>query len=315
MDLLERYLSAIKAELPENKQEEIIRELRANLMDEIEYALPENSENLDETKKEQTISNVLRKHGHPLSVAQQFAPKPPLVASEDMSLYKTVLTHSATILFVFALLMGADRLIEQQSINPLTYLFSAMGRFLDNIGLLLIVVTIGFYQLGKWGYLSKWRAKKFDPALLPKSEAQKIKKSDSISEVTSCLFGLMLLWTPLWMSQNSQDSLLFSFTPSMEHWRIIFTIIFAYTFLAAVYRLFQKQWSKTSLGIYIMEYIVYVAGALYLVTEPRLMQIENPAFSELKPILYNVLHHGWWFVAAILGLITISLIRTWLKIK
>jgi len=296
--------------LPKAKQDEITRELRANLLDEIDARKNSGDTSVDD----QTVSDVLRQHGHPQKVAQQFAPQYPLVASEDMPLYKSVMGYAMIILFLFALIMGGNHLIEEQSVNAFAYLFIVLGNFMENIGFVLIIVTLSFYYAGKTGELNKWRYDKWSPETLPKTNAQRIERSDSISEVTSSVFGLLILWTPLWMSQEVSDKLILAFAPEMLHWRMILTVITGYSLLSALYRLFKKYWTKTSMGIYIVEYFIYIAGFLYLSGLPPLVVVNNPQASELTPIVNIAFNYGWFFGAFVLALITASLIRKWWKL-
>ena len=56
MELLERYLAAVAAELPVDQQQDIIRELRANLLDQIDALQQEGR--LDEAQ----LSQLLLQH-------------------------------------------------------------------------------------------------------------------------------------------------------------------------------------------------------------------------------------------------------------
>ena len=44
MDLVTRYIAAVQRELPENKREEIGRELKANIMDQLDALAEEHGE-------------------------------------------------------------------------------------------------------------------------------------------------------------------------------------------------------------------------------------------------------------------------------
>ena len=325
MELVDRYIQAVKLALPKAKQGEICKELRANIIDEIE-ALNGISNHSSSAVIDDTIIQVLKAHGDPQTVAQQYAPQYPLVASEDMLLYKKVIMYALTLLFVYALVMSGAHLIEQQSVNAIAYFFVAVGIFIDNVWILLIVVTLSFYYLGKSGTLANYRNyylghnKKgsqnnvWSPEMLPEIDAPIIARTDSISETSTALFALLMLWTPLWLSQEKADKLILSFAPDMAHWRIIFTFVLLFSLVCAIYRLFKKYWTKRSLGIYILEYIVYIAGLLYLSTKPPLFVVSNPQAIELTPIVNNILSFGLGFTALIFGIITVSLLNKWRKL-
>lgn len=308
MELVDRYIQAVKWSLPKNTQDEIVRELKANLLDEIEANTQGNSAD------EKTVTRVLERYGHPQKVAQSFAPQYPLVASEDMPLYKKVITHAMVLLFLFAVVMGSNHLIEEQSVNAFAYLYIVIRNFLDIAALILIAVTLAFYFLGKTGKLQKWRYFNWSLKNLPPLNATYIAKSDSVSEITSAAFGLLILWTSLWMSEEAASKLILELAPEMEHWRWIITIVIVMSLITATYRLFKRFWTKVSLGFYIAEYLVYIFGFLYLSTLPTLVIVTHPKAADLEPVIRAIFTYIWFGGAFVLTLICISLIRKWLKL-
>lgn len=83
MDLVKRYIAAVQRELPDTKRDEIGRELKANIMDQLD-ALAEKQGALTDAD----IAEVLKRMGRPRTVAQQFAPPQPLISLEYMPLYQ-----------------------------------------------------------------------------------------------------------------------------------------------------------------------------------------------------------------------------------
>ena len=127
MELLDRYLDAIAVELPKEKQPDIIRELRANLLDLVDAAREDKGSELTEAE----LGQLLQKHGHPVDVAQRYAPDLPLVAAEDMPLYRTVLWHSAAVVAVLVLLKSLGLLVQLDSFNPVTLIISLIAGFIE----------------------------------------------------------------------------------------------------------------------------------------------------------------------------------------
>lgn len=310
MELVERYLQAVEHYLPTKQKSDITRELRANIMDEIEAKEDQKGKALE--MKE--VSSLLSQQGHPQKVAQSYSPQSPLVASEDMPLYKSVMIKALILLFAYALLTAGNYLLKEQSVNAFAYLFVVLGSFMENIGLVLIIVTAGFYFAGKSGYLAKWRYPSWSPESLPMVNAQMISKSDSVSEITTNVFWLLMFWTPLWMNAETYEKLILGFAPDMQEWRVILSIVVGYSLLSAVYRLNKAYWTKYSLGIYIVEYLVYIGLMLYLSTLPALIVITNTQAAELSRIIEAIFTHGWLVGAFIFALITASLIRKWCKL-
>ncbi len=251
MELLERYLAAVAAELPADKQHDIIRELRANLLDQIEAM--QHGRPLDDTQ----LSQLLLQQGHPIDVAQRFAPSAPLVASEDMPLYKTVLWHGAALMAVIALLKSLGALVLADSINPVQLVLQLGFSFIDNFATLLLVVTAVFYGAGQAGWTKEWRQRQWHPARLPRYPLARMKLSDSITDLTSALFLLLLLWTPLWLSLEAQQHLPVHLAEGMEFWRYLLTCFAALSAGFACYRLTQLSWQRWSKWCYILDHLVF----------------------------------------------------------
>jgi hypothetical protein len=68
MELVDRYLSAVRTFLPRAEQEDIIRELSTNLSSQIEDRQTELGRRLSEAE----IEALLRRHGHPMLVAGRY---------------------------------------------------------------------------------------------------------------------------------------------------------------------------------------------------------------------------------------------------
>lgn len=68
MDLLERYLQAVRFFLPSKQQDDIVRELSENLIAEMEDRQQELGRALDEAEQ----AEILRRHGHPMLVAARY---------------------------------------------------------------------------------------------------------------------------------------------------------------------------------------------------------------------------------------------------
>ena len=279
MEILKRYLATVKQELPVDQQADIIRELQANILDEVE-ALEESGET-----NANAIQTVIEKYGHPTATAQSFAPQAPLVAGEDMPFYKNVLIHGAALILVFSLIRTLSLMLLSDSLNPIRLVFQTMGHFIEHAGLLLIIVTLCFYYLGKNGSLAKSRYKNWSIAKLPTFPEAKISLSDIFTDLTSLSFLLLLLWTPLWMSKEGLDSLLFSLSPSSEHWRLILTFISIASLLFALFRLSQTSWQAWTLIAYIGDHIVFAIAYLWMASEPELLIINNIEIAQNWPIL------------------------------
>jgi len=87
MDMLDRYLQAVKFFLPANQQDDIARELSENLISQMEDREEELGRPLDESEQEE----ILRRHGHPMLVAGRYRERQHLIGPTFFPLYVFVL--------------------------------------------------------------------------------------------------------------------------------------------------------------------------------------------------------------------------------
>ena len=87
MEILERYLQAVRKFLPGNRQDDIIAELRANLEAQIEDAEAERGRTLAKEELEQ----LLKKMGSPIFVAMRYQPQRYVIGPKFFPMYWYVL--------------------------------------------------------------------------------------------------------------------------------------------------------------------------------------------------------------------------------
>jgi hypothetical protein len=271
MELIERYLESLKAELTSPDKDDIVRELRANLLDELESQKMANKDlNIDEQ-----VVLLLKQYGHPIQVAQGFEPKAALVASADMPFYKKMLWGGAVLVFLFAVLKSISALISGDSINPISFLFIILGSFLDNIGIAVIVITLVFYYLGKDGAIQKWRYSNWQPETLPKNPSYKTSISDSVTDLITSLFLLLLVWIPIWMSQDAQQDLIIVLAQDQQHWRYVLSVVCILSIVHSLYRFTQHSWSKSSLAVYVVDNALFALVLFAMASQTTLFEINQ----------------------------------------
>ncbi len=108
-DMLERYLQAVRKNLPKSRQEDIIKELRDNLLSEMEDKEQASGHPLTEEEQEA----VLRSHGHPLVVAMRYLPQRHLIGPTIFPFYWYVLEKALMIGFLVYTISNAITLALQ----------------------------------------------------------------------------------------------------------------------------------------------------------------------------------------------------------
>lgn len=279
MELVDRYILAVKQALPTNKQDDIGRELKANILDEIE-ALSEQSSSDD------AVATVLNKYGHPDATANDFYSRPALVAGIDMPLYKKVLVHSAAFLFTYALVRTLFTMLQDDSINLFRLLFQPLFIFVDNASLLFLVVTLVFYFVGKSGAISARIYRNWSLDKLPPNPNFKISNSDTITDIITNSFVLLVLWTHLWMSDDAYQQLVITLAPSAEQWRFILTVLCVQSLLQAIYRLTQTYWQRKVYIAYIFDHAVFVIAALWMAATTPLIVVNDSLNAKLPELAH-----------------------------
>lgn len=297
MELVDRYIMAVKQALPADKQDDIGRELKANILDEID-ALREQSSSDD------AVATVLNKYGHPDTTANGFYSQPALVAGIDMPLYKKVLVHSAAFLFTYALVRTLIAMLQDDSLNPFRLLFQPLFIFVENVSLLFLVVTLIFYFVGKSGTISAWLYSNWSLDKLPPNPNFKISNSDTMTDIITNSFLLLVLWTHLWMSDDAYQQLVISLAPSAEHWRIILTVLCIQSLVQALYRLTQTHWQRKVYIAYIFDHAVFVIAALWMAATTPLIVVNDSLNAKLPELARSFIessqHYFLLSVAAIL---------------
>lgn len=87
MELLERYLQAVRTYLPMSQQEDILKELRENLRGQIE----DQESALGRPLNADELAEILKKHGHPLLVATRYRQSRHLIGSTLFPFYWLVM--------------------------------------------------------------------------------------------------------------------------------------------------------------------------------------------------------------------------------
>src|SRR6516164_3578858 len=87
MDLIERYLQAVKFWLPEGQQQDILQELSVDIQAEIE----EKEAGLGRKLNEDEVADLLKQRGRPLSVAAGYLPQQQLIGPALFPAYVLVL--------------------------------------------------------------------------------------------------------------------------------------------------------------------------------------------------------------------------------
>ncbi|MBS1802156.1 MAG: hypothetical protein JST28_02255 [Acidobacteria bacterium] len=103
MELLDRYLQAVRKYLPLRRQDDIIAELRANMESQIEDLESELGRALTQGE----LDDFLRKMGHPMVVASRYQPQQYLIGPTMFPMYLYVLRLAMLWAFIVCMVVAA----------------------------------------------------------------------------------------------------------------------------------------------------------------------------------------------------------------
>jgi hypothetical protein len=194
MNLLNRYLQAVGRCLPKARRDDIVEELRVNMLSQIE----DREEELGRSLTESELVRLLQDHGNPMIVAGRYREANlglafgiQLIGPELFPFYKMILGINFAITFV--LVAGLFPVLAHVMHEPFT-----LARILTPLVAQFCAVTLVFIALerGKGHVVNRW-----DPGKLPA-----LKADPDDGPTASNIFGFIclvvgtvwLLLTPRW---------------------------------------------------------------------------------------------------------------------
>jgi hypothetical protein len=191
MELIDRYLQAVKLWLPAKQKQDIAAELRDDLQSQIEEREAELGRPLSETE----IAELLEKCGRPMAVAGRYLPQKPLIGPALFPVYRMALKVAALLYLVpwtvgwiaFVIFVPSFR----ESTPGLTLLKG--WATLWEIALFAFGgITAVFVAIEHWPSSTK-PSIRWDPRRLPPvRDTQRIPRANSIAELL--LLPLMASW-------------------------------------------------------------------------------------------------------------------------
>jgi hypothetical protein len=195
MEMIERYLEAVKFWLPKRQKDDIIEEISADIDSQIE----EREAGLGRELSEAEIESILQHCGDPMKVANRYLPQEQLIGPLLFPIYRFVLK----IMFLCCLLptwlssiwtIVYDHVYRAQQIHTswLAAFASAWSVWLTTAFVTAGMVTLGFAVVEriqqKSHFLDEWSPRKLPPVRNP----NQIQRSTSIFELAFAL--LFFVW-------------------------------------------------------------------------------------------------------------------------
>lgn len=305
MDLVERYIAAVKRELPASKREDIGRELAANLMDKVEALEAEHGE-----LGQDQVSELLLNMGHPRSVAREFCPPMPLVSASLMPIYLNTLYMVLGVLLVISSLEVATRWLSGTEMTLVSYLKALASHFL-NVGYFAFTwVTIAFIVMtreGKGDRDSSSKACAWSPAKLPSAANswQHIQRQDVFTDLATLLFLALVIWYPIVRPGPGVESIF-----NQETWTLLlcFTPVLVIGVISSLWQLRTRLWTQRLLMLNIGVNTAFVGVAVWLMLNAPILRI-NEATWEGTVSVVNIERSVFVVLIFVAGIALYEIIR------
>lgn len=185
MNLIARYVSAVKRYLPAATRDDVGAELQGLLQEQLDA----KSDELGRAVTEEEIAALLKRHGHPYKTAAAYSPTMALVGAGTFALYKRTMSRLLSVWFLVIMLLGLYDVFVRDTAWAIYSVPGFWHMVVDVLLALFFIVTIFFHV---WGHILEisglgWR---WDPAKLPPTQSVWIKVSKS----------RLVVWTVVLMS-------------------------------------------------------------------------------------------------------------------
>ena len=195
MNLVERYIEAVKFWLPKQIRDDVAAELADDIRSEIEEAEREKGRKLTDDE----VAAILKARGRPLLVASRYLPKRWLIGPELYPIYVFVLKIVALVCLIPAAVTLVMAVIAHQDMA--TSMAAATGQLWESVWSAFAVVTVIFAIIERQGMnpstLDKWNPKNLRPVV----DSGRIKRSTSVGDIIGGLI-LITLFAAGYLSHN-----------------------------------------------------------------------------------------------------------------
>lgn len=320
MDLLERYVHAVRSFLPKAQQDDIAKELAANLQSQMDDREEELGRPLTEVEQEA----ILRQLGHPMIVAGRYQPNQvglafgrQLIGPALFPFYLRVLWFNLGITFaVFVIVLIALALIG----SPI----SADGwknTILLQICLQFGSVTTIFALVNYYLPTMSWNALR-PPSLHPTlrqdlpqvpRQQQSVPRLESIAQIVALvilLFSLRLLFNnPDVLFGSAADT--YQIGPVWQQVIIPTLAIYAVFIAQAVVNLFRPDWGRFRLIMRLIADMIFLGIVVYLLQAHQWIMLIRPGSAISTPLstINQYIVYGLWTM--VIGISVSLLITIW----
>lgn len=322
MQLLDRYLTAVKFWLPKKQRADITAELASNLQSEID----DRAAALGRPLSDDEVAALLKQHGSPLLVASRYQQEHrtltfgrQLIGPIVFPFYWTALKVTLVLLLIPGV-VPAVVLGTQSHGQPFAQLSLALTRVASVSLPTLLLVTLVFaavdFSLRHFHLLEKWGSQ-WDPRRLPSPvhQAKQVRRSSSL--VGIIVQSIFILW---WWNHGSVPYLVATNGAAQIHFAPIITALYLPVLVIAFLHLAQHwinlarpdwRWLPPATGVVnslialIVFYPLLGTSPLITISEPNGFPLNAHEAAQIQELVRMSVSWLW------IGIVVIGGICTW----
>ena len=243
MDLIDRYLQAVKFWLPKNQKQDIIAELSEDIRSQVEDREAELGRELNESE----LAAMLKQRGRPVLVANRFLPQESLIGPVLFPIYLFVLKLVAVFYMVPWILVWIGIAVSHAAHSGQS-LIASVGSFWTAlwpmaffmIGGITTVFAVLERAQTKSRFLEEWDPRKLPPVRDP----NRIPRTNSIVEVVANLVFCIWLIGGMWYQTVLHFSgLTITLTLAWRYFFWSFLAVAIANTIASAINLFRPYWT------------------------------------------------------------------------
>ena len=319
MDMLDRYLGAIRSYLPKSlnraQQDDIIAELEENLR----ARLDDREAELGHPLSGDEENAILQRHGHPMIVAGRYQASQGRVAfGRELigpALFPIYLRTLWIVMGVALAIYAAVVVVLALTGNPLT-VGDVVTSVVMQAAIQFVVITAIFTVAEQYLPTMRWDARTLPaprPAQSPERQGERVSRLESLAEIV----GIVVMVGWLWFAYN-QPFLLFG--PALENYQLApvwqqaalpTLLVLGVSVARAVVNLFRPEWVRLKRVVSVVTDIAGLGILLFLLQADTWVTLANGSAapgSANEFVYYGLLITAAGFVVGI-ALDTWKLIR------
>ena len=284
MEMVDRYLQAVKFALPQVQRDDIIKELRDSILSQIE----EKEAALGHPLSDDEQAELLKKLGSPMDLASRYRKQQYLIGATMSPIYWQVLKASLALAFV---VLAAASIATAAAGKTLTESLGVLFRYPGVALMTFAWITMIFSALeffgAKWNMKDRWDPRKLPP--LVKADPRKSQFELIAQLVTQTLFAV---W---WLAGLHYQYLIFgpgiAFLRLGPVWQTIYQLFVVLVIADLGLTASRVIWPRWTQGGEVTRLVMSALGLIvlyFLIAAPDLLVARDPNTPQLQSLAKNL---------------------------